>query len=72
MYVAVSNFVGSHGELDFSGQSAIFDPEGQILCEGSITEPGIFYAELHESEILRIKNQPQVPIDIPVNPFFHK
>ncbi|WP_338636709.1 carbon-nitrogen hydrolase family protein [Spirobacillus cienkowskii] len=72
MYVAVSNFVGSHGELDFSGQSAIFDPEGQILCEGSITEPGIFYAELHESEILRIKNQPQAPIDIPVNPFFHK
>ncbi|MFW6176020.1 MAG: carbon-nitrogen hydrolase family protein, partial [Acidobacteriota bacterium] len=45
-FAALCNRVGEEGELTFSGESFVSDPEGRILAQGPALEEAVVVAEL--------------------------
>ena len=68
IYVVFSNFVGSHGEMDFCGRSAIYSPDGAVMVDGGSAKPGISVAVLQESELIKNRNSLQMLKDINASP----
>lgn len=55
MYVAMANRVGVEGEIDFFGQSAIFDFNGERMCIAEKTKEGIAIATCNLGVIKDLK-----------------
>jgi 5-aminopentanamidase len=72
IYVVFSNYVGSHGEMDFCGRSAIYSPDGLIMVECGAKKTGISVAVLEESEFIKNRNSLQNFQDINQVPFLNK
>ncbi len=53
-YVVFSGLVGQCGEAEFSGGSAVYDPEGTALARAG-SGPGIACADLDPTEVLRVR-----------------
>jgi 5-aminopentanamidase len=64
IYVVLSNFVGSHGEMDFCGRSAVYAPDGSIVIDGGSEKTGVSIAVLEESELIKNRNSLEMLQDI--------
>lgn len=49
------NRVGIEGDMDFSGESIVVDPNGDVLCKSDDTEQ-IIYVDIDLKDALRIRN----------------
>lgn len=64
IYVVFSNFVGSHGEMDFCGRSAIYAPDGSLMAECSFEKEGISTAIFEEVEYINYRNSSKMLEDV--------
>lgn len=55
VFVAMCNRVGVEGNMDFSGESIVVDPNGDVLCKADDTEQ-ILYMDIDLKDALRIRN----------------
>lgn len=55
IYVVLAGLVGSCGELDLSGGSAVYDPEGRALARVGVEAPAVVAADLHADEVARVQ-----------------
>jgi 5-aminopentanamidase len=57
IYVVFSGLTGRCGDRDFSGGSAIYDPEGRPVQRAGEEAPAIVYADLDPAEVARVQEQ---------------
>lgn len=59
IYIVISNFIGEHSGMTFSGNSSIYAPDGVLLVSG-YQESGISIGLLEKSKLLN--NQDTIPV----------
>ncbi|APJ02842.1 carbon-nitrogen hydrolase family protein [Silvanigrella aquatica] len=59
IYVVVSNYIGSHGDMDFCGRSSIYAPNGDLLFEATADQKEIIVSLLEEREFIKQKGSVQ-------------
>jgi 5-aminopentanamidase len=62
IYVVLAGLTGSCGRYEFSGGSAVYDPEGRPLGRLG-EEPGMVVADLDPAEVARAQRQNPVAVD---------
>jgi len=50
IYIATANRIGTEGELTFTGNSIIADPEGKVIVSASPDKPEVIFAEIDTSK----------------------
>lgn len=55
-YIAMCNRVGQEGEMDFSGESVVVDPTGNILVQADDREQ-IVYVDIDLSKAQEVRQQ---------------
>jgi predicted amidohydrolase len=57
MYVVMAGLTGTCGDLELSGGSAVYDPEGRALERLGDESPGIVVADLDPEEVTRVRER---------------
>lgn len=63
IYVVFSDLTGRCGDRDFSGGSAIYDPEGRPVARVGAEAPAIAYADLDPAEVARVQEMNPIARD---------
>jgi 5-aminopentanamidase len=57
IYVVFAGLAGRCGERDFSGGSAVYDPEGRALDRAGSDDPAVVVADLDPGEVARVQGE---------------
>ena len=60
IYLAFSNYVGSHDGLEYGGMSAIHGPDGECLADAGASDTGIAVFELSQQHLLETRESLQM------------
>jgi 5-aminopentanamidase len=63
IYVVFSGLTGRCGEHEFSGGSAVYDPEGRVLDRVADTSRGMALADLRAAEVARVQQMNPIARD---------
>ncbi|MDP6707455.1 MAG: carbon-nitrogen hydrolase family protein [Alphaproteobacteria bacterium] len=63
VYLAFSNYVGSHDGFDYGGRSAVYGPDGGVLADAGPSEAGIAVARLDPAALGRSRETTQMLAD---------
>ena len=63
IYVVFAGLTGRCGGLDFSGGSAVYDPEGRALGRAGTISPAVVLADLDPAEVTRVQAENPIARD---------
>ncbi|HEY0772782.1 MAG TPA: carbon-nitrogen hydrolase family protein, partial [Nocardioidaceae bacterium] len=63
IYVVFSGLVGRCGGFEFSGGSAVYDPEGRPVARTADADPAVVVADLHAAEVARVQEMNPIERD---------
>ncbi len=55
IYTVLAGLTGSCGSWEFSGGSAVYDPEGRPLAKAGADDPAVVVADLDPAEVVRVQ-----------------